>query len=302
MATTAAPKFERASSWRASFGESAIWSASDRGLWWVDLHGHCLIFTAEDGGSTLWKTAPPAFPVVRAVMLHEDGGLVVALGEQLVRFSRDQGFGPPIATNILLPNGHVFNDATVDSAGRIIIGTMLPGRGDDGRAILCAIDGDGSATLLVEGLNTVNGLAFAPDGRTLFWSDSHADVRRVWTAAYDPDSARLGPASLFVDFGSLPGKPDGAAVDVEGHYWSAAVASRFLHRFDSQGRLDASIELPTAMPTRPCFGGAGLDQLYLTTGGLANGERDDGLRGAILRCSPGARGLAAFPAKISPCN
>jgi sugar lactone lactonase YvrE len=43
---------------------------------------------------------------------------------------------------------------------------------------------------LVDGLIVQNGLAFSPDGRTMYLSDSHASVRHVWAFDFDPTTVR----------------------------------------------------------------------------------------------------------------
>lgn len=284
--------------WRGIFGESTVWSGQHDGVWWVDMHGHSVNFTGRDGTCRLWKTPSPALPWARAIVPLAGGGFLVALSDTLARFDPDNGQFSILPLDLDLPPGHLFNDATVDSAGRLIIGTMLPGRGDDGRANIYQICGDLRVTLLVEGLNTTNGLAFSPDGRILYFSDSYVDVRKVWAADYDPTAGTMDAARVFVDFAGLPGKPDGAAVDSQGGYWSAAMTSPFVHRFTPDGRLDFSLELPIDTPTRPAFGGQGLRDLYLSTGGLKGGETDDGLKGAILRLQTAFAGAEGWPTRV----
>ena len=283
---------------RGVFGESAIWSATDKGIWWVDMHGHAVIFTPENGESRYWKTPGPFLPWARAVVLRESGGVLVALSDTIAAFDPASGTFSVLPLDLKLPPGHLFNDATVDTSGRLIIGTMLPGRGNDGKAVLYSIDADLAVRVLAEGLNTTNGLAFSPDGRTLYFSDSFADVRKIWSAFYDTATGTIGTARLFVDFAALPGKPDGAVIDRDGGYWSAAIGSRYLHRFLPDGRLDLSLELPLDTPTRPTFGGANLQTLYLTTAGLKNGETDDGLKGGLLAIATRFTGMPAWPTRI----
>jgi len=285
-------------SFRGVFGESAVWSVEDQGIWWVDMHGHALIFTASSGETRYWKTPGPHLPWARAVVLRERGGLIVALSDTLSAFDPATGLFDPLPIDLALPTGHLFNDATVDPKGRLIIGTMLPGRGNDVRATIYSIDTDLSVRVLVDGLNTTNGLAISPDGRKLYYSDSFADVRKVWVAPYDTTTGALGTARLFIDFADIPGKPDGAAVDLDGGYWSAAMASRYLHRFAPDGRLDLSLELPLDTPTRPAFGGPDLRTVYLTTGGLKNGEADDGVKGGVLAIRTRFTGLMPAKARI----
>ena len=61
------------------------------------------------------------------------------------------------------------------------------------------------------------------------------------------------------------GRPDGAAMDVEGCYWSALYEGGRLHRYDPDGRLMAAYPLPARKPTMPAFGGEGLRTLFVTT-------------------------------------
>ena len=40
---------------------------------------------------------------------------------------------------------------------------------------------------MMEGFHRINGLAFAPDGRTAYFSDSFPEVRTIGAYDYDPD-------------------------------------------------------------------------------------------------------------------
>jgi L-arabinonolactonase len=283
---------------RGIFGESAVWSEEEQGTWWVDMHGHSLVLSYADGRTRFWKTPGPDLLYSRAVMLREDGGLLVALNDKLAHFDRKTGEFKILPLALTLPAGHFFNDATVDKAGRLIIGTMLPGRGNDAKAALYQINADLSVKVLISDLNTSNGLAFSPDGKTLYVSDSWQEVKKVWSASYDIDSGDVGVFELFIDFKDLPGKPDGGTVDADGGYWLASMASPYVHRFTPEGKLDVSIELPLNTPTRPSFGGAHLSTIYLTTGGLKAGELDDGLRGGLLEIRTSFKGQVPWKAKL----
>jgi len=285
-------------SFRGIFAESAVWSDADNGVWWVDMHGHSIMLTKPNGKTRFWKTPGPDLPWARALVLRESGGLIVALSKTLASFDIATGSFTVLPLKLELPSGHLFNDATVDPNGRVIIGTMLPGRGNDAKATIYSIDPDLSVRVLVDGLNTTNGLAFSPDGRTFYYSDSFAEVRKVWSAPYNPESGQMGDARLFVDFAHLPGKPDGAAIDNEGGYWSAAMASPHLHRFTPDGKLDLTFELPVDTPTRPVFGGSDRGTLFLTTGGLKNGETDDSLKGGLLTFASTFAGTQAWKTRL----
>src|SRR4029078_10655098 len=61
------------------------------------------------------------------------------------------------------------------------------------------------------------------------------------------------------------GRPDGAAVDVEGNYWVAMFEGGRILKLSPGGDTLADIPVPARCPTMPCFGGADLKTLYLTT-------------------------------------
>jgi sugar lactone lactonase YvrE len=167
---------------------------------------------------------------------------------------------------------------------------------------LYCLDSSGLRTVIANGLITPNGLGFSPDGRTAYLSDSHPSVQKIW--AFDLDaSGTLNQQRVFVDMQPLPGRPDGAAVDAEGCYWICGNDAGLVHRFDPQGRLLQSLEVPVAKPSMCAFGGANLDVLYVAS--ILPGTVDaaaPGLNGAVFALQPGVRGLpepvfSQFPVK-----
>jgi sugar lactone lactonase YvrE len=69
-----------------------------------------------------------------------------------------------------------------------------------------------------------------------------------------------------------------------------------VHRYTTDGRLDTVVELPCAQATSCCFGGDGLDELYVTTSsqGMQDSDRaSQPLAGGLFRCRPGVTGPAA---------
>ena len=112
----------------------------------------------------------------------------------------------------------------------------------------------------------------------------HIDSRAGGVDVYDFDerTGQPGERRRLVDTDPAWGLPDGLAVDAEGGIWVAFWDGSAVRRFDPDGSLSTMIELPAARPTRPAFGGAALDRLYVTTAG-----------GPILVLDPGVRGLPA---------
>jgi L-arabinonolactonase len=285
---------------RAIFGESALWSPRDQGVWWVDLHGHGLGFTKPDGATRYYKT--PGFPngSPRALAIRAQGGLLLAIDNQLMTLDPDATSNrfKKLDINVPVSPSHMFNDSVVDAKGRFIVGTVLPGRGNDFQAKIFQIDGKGVVKVLVEGLCTCNGLAFSPDNKTIYYCDTAKEVLKVWKAPYDVETGQIGKSELFIDYKTLSGRPDGAAVDTEGYYWSAAIESPHIFRFSPEGKLDITLKLPVDTPTRPTFGGKDLKTLFVTTAGLRTGDWEDGLKGSLFAIQTPFTGLVPFMAAL----
>src|SRR5690606_37189338 len=108
--------------------------------------------------------------------------------------------------------------------------------------------------------------AWSPDGRTLY----HADMPRFVVRAYDYDlsTGAVANGRIFLERDRAAAdraRPDGAAVDVEGCYWTALYDGGRVARYDPDGRLMAEFAAPARKVTMPAFGGADLKTLYLTS-------------------------------------
>lgn len=123
------------------------------------------------------------------------------------------------------------NDGKVGPDGAFWVGSM---HAEALMACLYRITGDGGAERKIGGLATSNGLAFTADGRTMF----HADSRQCWVDRYDLDPATgtLSGRTRIAHPDEAMGRPDGAAADLEGRYWSAGVSAGVLNCFSREGR------------------------------------------------------------------
>jgi sugar lactone lactonase YvrE len=273
---------------RADSGESPWWCRRSRTLLWVDIHGRAVHRFDPATGKDVAVATPD---LVTFVAPHRDGGLIVALRDRIVH-GDDALRDLVTVARPPLPEGQRLNDGAIDATGRLWIGAMDPA--GEPRAALYRIDHDGRCEAKISGLRTVNGLAFSPDARTLYVSDSHPQVRTVW--AYDVDAARgtLTGRRIFVDTRSLPGRPDGGCVDVDGCYWMAAVDGACLLRFAPGGRVVDRVDLPVEKPSKPAFGGGALRDLYVTSlrRNLARPIEDQPHAGGVFRVEVGVAGPA----------
>jgi sugar lactone lactonase YvrE len=275
--------------YRAQVGEGSWWDTRRSAHWSVDVFAPALIRTELSGVQTIW----PMPEMAGGVVTCDDGTLLIAMETGLFAFDPDAGGEPKrVAAPDNLPGTHRFNDLTVDPLGRLIVGTMRKSAlGREPTGILYLFDGD-RWRILVENLVTINGLACSADGRTLYWSDSAPEVNRIWRADYDPAEGTLGPASVFCDMREQRGRPDGAAMDLEGHYWLAAIGGGCLHRFRSDGRIERTVDVPADHPTKPAFGGPAMDLLLVTTLSIRESRPEAvNAAGAILSLDAPAKGV-----------
>jgi sugar lactone lactonase YvrE len=245
---------------RNTTGESPVWCEREQALYWVDIPAGRIFRWRPDTGEARTWTVPAA---VGSIGLREAGGMVLAMRSGFHLFDPDSGTltflahpEPGVATNRL-------NDGKVSPDGRFWAGTMDERPQKEPIASLYRLDADHRCTRMTGGLKVSNGLAWSPDGRTMYHSDSRGGA--IFRYAYDPDAGTIGPREVFVTMEADWGRPDGGATDEDGCYWSAGISASRLNRFSPDGRLVEYVELPVTHPTMPCFGGPDRRTLYVTS-------------------------------------
>jgi sugar lactone lactonase YvrE len=289
-------EFERIGAPSCAVGESPFWSPANNAWYWVDITARIIWrMDAASGALRWWQTTE----MVACIALESSGVLIAGMESGVFRLVL--GNDPGVAAQRLaappeLGPGMRFNDGRCDRQGRFWSGTMVMDMAA-ARADGCLYRYDrerGLSAPVVSGLVTQNGLAWSPDGRTMYLSDSHPSRRLIWAFDYDTDDGMPHNRRLFVDMNLHPGRPDGAAVDSDGCYWSAANDAGLLLRFTPDGVLDRGIALPMDKPSMCCFGGPGLDTMLVTSID-PSGQGGSGWAGAVLLLKPGVRGLPETP-------
>ena len=269
-------------------GESPVWSIRESALYWVDIPAGTIHRWHPQRKEQRSWTLPAA---VGSIALREQGGLVAAMRSGFHFFDPQTGRlefivhpEPDLPTNRL-------NDGKASPEGRFWAGTMDDRPVKDKAAHLYRLDPDRSCHRMGSGLVVSNGLAWSPDGRTMYHSDSRGGA--IFRYDYDPGTGSIGPRQTFVTMQPEWGRPDGGAVDAEGCYWSCGISASRLNRFSPQGELLSYVPLPITHPTMPCFGGDDLSTLYVTS--LREAVPDDVLErfpqaGSVFALEPGVRG------------
>jgi len=145
------------------------------------------------------------------------------------------------------------------------------------------IDPSGALSVVAEGINQPNGLAFSPDESVLYIVESRSVPRKI-LACDVVGGTTLANRRVLIDAGPK-GTPDGFRVDVDGNLWCGwgmgEAGLDGVHVFNPDGRLIGRIELPERC-ANVCFGGlhrnrlfmaatTSLYALYVNTQGVAGG-------------------------------
>jgi sugar lactone lactonase YvrE len=272
---------------RVQLGECPVWDADGQVLFFVDIKGMALHRFHPATGEHAVVTMPEE---IGCIGLRKGGGFIAGFRSGLWLLDAQGGREALLADNPEDQRTSRFNDGRVDPAGRFLAGTIDEPK-DGAKAHLYRIDRRGLATL-AGGLLTSNGVAFSPDGRTLYHSDTPTFT--VWRYAYDPASGEATDKALFARLEPTEtdrGRPDGAAVDAEGCYWTALFEGGRIQRYAPDGGLLAEYPVPARCPTMVCFGGPELKTLYVTSART-------GRSGDELKAFPHSGSLFSMPVDV----
>lgn len=283
------PTIQAATEQVDQLGECPLWDDRLGVLQWIDIDGRSVARFDPASGSTSNRTIPgrpgsiamtddPDRVMVAAE--HQLGLLTWSTGEFDPWFDVEAGGGPSR-----------LNDGACDRNGRFWVGSMHEDA-TESIGILHRVLPDGTTMAFRNEIGVSNGLAFSPDGTTMYFADTMARV--VWAYDYDQDTGIPTRQRVFNDFSELPGSPDGSCVDEEGCYWIACYLGSAVVRLTPSGAVERIVELPVTKPTKPAFGGASLDVMFVTSiggGGSHPIPQEPGLNGRLLGIDTGVRGL-----------
>jgi sugar lactone lactonase YvrE len=248
-------------------GESPFWHPDEAALYWCDIPGKTLNrYVPATGAHRLWDL--DSEPGCCAPL--PGGDLLLARRDGLFRFDPRTGQGKRLAPPPYDPKTERFNDGKADPQGRLWVGTIYDPRTEPKAALYRWAAG--ALVRQAAGITVSNGLAFSPDGATMYWSDTAA--HQIYAFDFDAvggtlsrqrSYAQFPPKIPGMDLNDYGGRPDGAAVDSEGAYWVAMFEGQRLLRLAPDGSVLQTLPLPVRCPTMPCFGGADLRTLYVTT-------------------------------------
>jgi sugar lactone lactonase YvrE len=241
---------------RCAVGESCTWDARQRRVLFCDIPAGAIHALGADGARRSWRLDG----IVASFGICRSGKLVVAQRDRVVLFDPTCEQTTPLAGPLDQPPTVRLNDGKVGPDGCFWVGGIDESPARRPIAALWRIAPGGRAEIKATGFINSNGLAWSPDGRVMF----HSDTRGPYIEAFDfdPATGALANRRLLATISEAQGRPDGGATDAAGNYWSAGNSAACLNRFAPDGTLLESVPFPLPGPTMPCFAE---DWLYVTS-------------------------------------
>jgi sugar lactone lactonase YvrE len=264
-------------------GEGPVWSERWGGLRWVDMFAGDVVSLGSDGAIHRLHVGE----YVSALRPRRAGGAVYA-GARRFFLEEPAGELHELA-EMWADENIVLNDAACDPDGRFYCGSLAQDRRPDaGR--LYRMDPDRTIRVVLEPVWLSNGLDWSPDGSRSYYVDSGRS--RIDTFDYSPEQGLTNkrPFATIEVEGDPRIRPDGLTVDSEGGVWVALCCGGEIRRYSGSGRLDEVVTIPARKVTACTFGGARLDQLFITTSRYNVAPGEDRFAGSLFRADVGVRG------------
>ncbi len=240
-------------------GEGPCWDAHQQSLYWVDIDG-CRAYRYE------LETK-----IVDTWLFPEKIGWLLPCADRTEKLAGFQSGVYLVDLEsgkrelVVDPEPHApgnrLNDAKIDAAGRLWMGTM----GDEEKIAtgwLYSIDSDLNCMRWDGPYVTTNGPAISTDDQVLYHVDTHG--RTIYAFDKHQDGV-LDRRRIFAVIPEDQGYPDGLTVDTDGFVWLCHWGGYRITRFSPDGRVDGILPIPAPQVTSCAFGGPDMDLLFITT-------------------------------------
>lgn len=275
---------------QAKLGECPRWHQASNSLYWIDINAfqlHRYNFDSDLHETLQFEEEIGCFA------FRQGGGFTLAMrsGFYLLNGWNTQ-LEYIVDPESDLPKSR-FNDGRCDAKGRFFAGSYYSPK-DWNAANLWCLDENRQVIKVHDGMLTVNGVAFSPDFKTLYFSDTPKHC--IYRADYDLAEGLVGKPEVFYQFPFGEGRPDGAAVDIEGCYWVALYEGGRIVKISPEGEILEEIAVPVRCPTMVAFGGTDMNTLFITSVG---DRPDDELAryphsGDIFKVNVGISGMTEY--------
>lgn len=234
----------------------------------------------------------PQVQGIGGMAFNDDGRLLLSGGDGLWLFDPASGERRPLLLEVE-GKRRGFNDVEPDGAGGLYAATIDLEAGPAGRppryGELIHLAADGAVTILRRGIGAANGIGIAPDGGTLYLSDTGTGIWRhaltARTAVADATLIHAAPDT------------DGLEVDAAGNIWTACWQSGQVTRIAARDGAVSTFPLPQGQAMTLAFGGPDLRDLYVFGGAditNADGPAVASLYRARVEVAGQAQGRTSF--------
>jgi gluconolactonase len=247
-------------------GRYLLWSdaPNDRIMRWDEPSGHISIFRSpahNANGNTLDRQGRlvTCEHLTRRVTRTEHDGSITVIADRI----EGKRFNSPNDVVVASDGAIWFTDPTYG------IDSDYEGRraeSEIGRSRLYRVGpSDGAVSVAADDFVQPNGLAFSPDERRLFVSDtgrSHVEDGPAHIRAFDVNDGKLTGGGVFAE--CTAGLFDGFRLDEAGNVWTSAGDG--VRCYEPDGHLIGIIRVPDPV-ANVCFGGPARNRLFICTTG-----------------------------------
>lgn len=264
--------------------EGPCWWAPWGGLRFVDMLAGEVLRLDEEGHLSRQK-----FRSIAAFVRPRTGGGMVVGTERGFALVDDDGTITELP-EVWTDEGIRMNEGGCTPDGSLYAGSMAYDK-TKGAASMFRLAPDHAVTPVLSGLTISNGFDVSPDGTLVYYNDT--DTGRIDVFDWSAEEGLTGRRP----FATIPdgGRPDGLTVDAEGGVWTAIANGGRVEGYDPSGTRVEVIEVGARKVTACTFGGAHLDELFITTSRENLPEGEDPAAGSLFRARPGARGKETLP-------
>jgi gluconolactonase len=254
------------------WAEGPVWMGDSRSLIWSDVPGDCMHRWDESSGLTSVFRGPSGN--ANGNTRDREGRLLTCEhGNRRVSRTEYDGRVTTLADRFEGKRLNSPNDIVCKSDGSIwftdpSFGILSYYEGEKAEPELPThvyrLDTSGQLSVVLEGINMPNGLAFSPDESILYIVESRSVPRAI--LAYDvAANGQLSNRRTVIDAGPK-GTPDGFRLDVDGNLWCGwgmgEAGLDGVHIFNPSGKLIGRIDLPERCANL-CFGGVHRNRLFM---------------------------------------
>lgn len=255
---------------QCELGEGPVWDAQKQIILWLDIkQGKIHQFNPINNQHNYFNVGE----MVGCIVPREQGGFIAGLANGVAFINIENN----TVQHIVNPEegiGNRFNDGKCDASGRFWVGTMSL-KEEENKGNLYVVENDLFIKKKIDNLTIPNGLAWNADNTIMYFINTPTDY--VFAFDYNIENGEISNQRVAIDLSHEDGHADGMTIDEEGMLWIAFYGGWRVARYNPvTGKLLQQIEMPVENVTCCTFGGANLNDLYITT--ASQGMSDEALK------------------------